>query len=105
MGKSMDSHENHGAWSGSKIPWFSWGFSHVSMGPENCKNIPHENMGSIGYKTIENHGKHDKHGNLQKGKHGKHGIFQYITFNIFRKHGKHVKIAWERMGKHGIYAN
>ena len=65
----MDSHENHGAWSHSKIPWFSGGYFHAfhaSMGQENCKNIPHESMGSIRYKTMEN---------IQKGNHGKHGIF------------------------------
>ena len=59
----MESLENHGAWSQSEIPWFSWGnfhAFHASMEQENCKNIPHESME---YKTMENHG---KHGNLQK---------------------------------------
>ena len=62
---SMDSLENHGAWSQSKIPWFSWGNSHTfhaSMEQENCKNIPHESMESMESKTMENHGKHGKHG-------------------------------------------
>ena len=56
----MYSHANHGAWSQSKIPWFSWGdfhAFHASMGQENCKNIPHESMGSMGYKTMGKHGK------------------------------------------------
>ena len=65
----MDSLESHGAWSWSKIPWFSWGNSHAfhaSMEQENCNSIPHESMKSMEYKTMENHGKHGKHGNLQK---------------------------------------
>ena len=63
---SMDSLENHGAWSQSKIPWFSWGkfhAFHASMGQENCNSILHKSME---YKTMENLGKHGKHGNLQK---------------------------------------
>ena len=77
---SMDSLENHGACSQSKIPWFSWGklhAFHASMGQENCNSIPMkawkawnikpwktmESMETIKYKTMENHG---KHGNLQK---------------------------------------
>ena len=70
---SMDYLENHGAWSQSKIPWFSWGNFHVfhaSMEQENCKGVPHESMESMESETVENHGKH-----------GKHGIFWYITFN------------------------
>ena len=60
----MDSLENHGAWSWSKIPWFSWGNSHAfhaSMKQENCKNIPHESIESMESKTMENHGKYGKH--------------------------------------------
>ena len=80
---SMDSLENHGAWSWSKILWFSWGnyhAFHASMEQENCNSIPHESMESMDikpwktmesiedtesmeYKIMENHG---KHGNLQK---------------------------------------
>ena len=76
----MDSLENHGAWSQSKIPWFSWGNSMLSMQAWNRKIVTvfpmkawkawnikpsktMESMGSIEYKTMENHG---KHGNLQK---------------------------------------
>ena len=68
-GKFMDFLENHGAWSQNKIPssdGIHRGYFHAfhaSMGQENCKNIPHESIGSIGYKTMENH---RKHGNLQK---------------------------------------
>ena len=50
--KSIDSLENHGAWSRNKIPWFSWGYFHAfhaGMGQENCKNIPHESMGSMSH--------------------------------------------------------
>ena len=66
---SMESLENHGAWSQSKIPWFRLGnfhAFHASMEQENCKNIPHESMGSMEYKTMGNHGKYGKHENLQK---------------------------------------
>ena len=66
----MDSLENHGAWSQSKIPWFSWRNSyafHASMEQENCNSIPDkawkawnikpwktmESMESIKYKTME----------------------------------------------------
>ena len=38
-----DSLENHGAWSQSKNPWFSWGnlhAFHASMEQENCKIFP-----------------------------------------------------------------
>ena len=48
---SMESLENHGAWSQSKIPWFSCGnfhAFHASMEQENCKNIPHESMDKHG---------------------------------------------------------
>ena len=50
------------------------------MGQENCKNIPHESMESMGST-----------------------VFSSILLSIISK--KHGKIAWERMGKHGIYAN
>ena len=65
----MDSLENHGAWSQSKSPWFSWGnfhALHASMEQEICKNIPLESMESMESETMENHGKHGKHGNSQK---------------------------------------
>ena len=55
---SMDSLENHGAWSQSKIPWFSWGNFHAFHA------IPHESMESMESEAMENHGKHWKHGNL-----------------------------------------
>ena len=60
---SMDSLENHGAWSWSKIPWFSWGnfdAFHASMEQENFKNIPHESMESMESETMKHHGKHGK---------------------------------------------
>ena len=68
---SLDSLENHGAWSQSqsKIPRFSWAnfhAFHASMEQENCKNIPHESMESMKSKTMETHRKPGKHGNLQK---------------------------------------
>ena len=53
---SMDSLENHGAWSWSKIPWFPWGnihAFHASMEQENCASILHESMESMEYKTME----------------------------------------------------
>ena len=66
---SMDSLENHGAWSQSKIPWFSWGdfhTLHANIEQEIFKTIPPESVESMESETMENHGKHGKHGNLQK---------------------------------------
>ena len=52
---SMDFLENHGTWSKSKIPWFSSRYFHAfyaGMEQENCKNILHEGMGKMEYKTM-----------------------------------------------------
>ena len=77
---SMDSLDNHGAWSWSKIPWCSWGNYHAnSMLAWNRKIVTvfpmkawkawnikpwktMESMENMEYKTMENHGKHGKHG-------------------------------------------
>ena len=77
-GKSMDSLENHGAWSQNKIPWFSWGYFHAfhaSMGQENCKNIPNMSMG------------------IYKNEMGSMVFSSILLKIISRKHGKHRK-AW-----------
>ena len=63
---------------------------HASMGNENCKNIPHESMASMGQKTMENHGKHR---NFQKESMGSMVFYSTLLLIISRKHGKHGK-AW-----------
>ena len=81
---SMDSFENHGAWSRSKIPWFSWGklhAFHASMGQENCNSIPMKSWKAWNikpWKTMESMGIYK---NESMESMGRHGIFQYITFN------------------------
>ena len=91
---SMDSRENHGAWSWSKIPWFSWGnfhAFHASMEQENCKNIPHESMESMESETMESIGSMGIYKNESMGS----MIFSSILLLIIsRKHGKHGK-AWD----------
>ena len=87
---SMDSLENHGAWSWSKIPWFSWGnvhAFHASMEQENCKNIPHESMESMESKTMESMGIY-KNGSM-----GSMVFSSILLLIISRKHGKHGKKA------------
>ena len=61
--KSMNSLENPGAWSQSKIPWFSWGISILSMLAWDRKIVRIFLMESMGFTTVENHG---KNGKLQK---------------------------------------
>ena len=94
----MDSLENYGAWSWTKIQWFSCGnfhAFHASMEQENCKNIPHESMESMESETMENHG---KHGNLQNESMGSMVFSSILLLIISRKHGKKALKAWESMG-------
>ena len=85
---SMDSLENHAAWSWSNIPWFSWGNFHASMEQENCKNIPHESMESMESETMESIGSMGIYKNESMGS----MIFSSILLLIIsRKHGK----AWD----------
>ena len=90
----MDTLENHGAWSWSKIPWFLWGnfhAFHASMDQENCKNIPHESTESMESKTMEGMGIYKNESMESMGS----MVFSCILLLIIsRKQGKHGK-AWD----------
>ena len=64
------------------------------MGQENCKNIPHESMGSMGYrpwKTMESMG-------IYKNESMQRMVFSSILLLIISgKHGKHEICANEFM--------
>ena len=94
---SMDSLENHGAWSWSKIPWFSWrNFHafHASIEQENCKIFPMKAWKAWNlkpWKTMESMGIYK---NESMESMGSMVFFGILLLIISRKHGKH-----------GIYAN
>ena len=96
---SMDSLENHGAWSQSKIPWFSWGNFHASMEQENCKNIPHKSMESKTMESMENMGiyKNESMESMESMV-----ISSILLLIISRKHGKHGKKAWKAWKSMGV---
>ena len=78
------------------------------MGQENCKNNPHESMGSMDikpWKTMESMGIYKNGSRESMGSMVFSSILLSMIHRQHEKHGKHGKIAWERMGKHGIYAN
>ena len=88
---SMDSLENHGAWSQSKIPWFSWdklyAFHAIAWDRKIVTVFPMKAWKAWNIRpwktmeSIESMGIYKNESMESMESMGKHGIFQYITFN------------------------